>query len=81
MYYVYQLQSVNDPEQRYTGYTTSIESRLSEHNNGQVSHTSKFKPWKLKNYFVFTNETTAKNFETYLKSGSGRAFSKKHFQQ
>jgi putative endonuclease len=38
----------------------------------------KFKPWKLVTSIAFTNEIKAMEFEQYLKSGSGRAFAKKH---
>ena len=79
MYYVYRLQSVKFPEQNYTGITTDISSRLQSHNNGQVAHTSQYKPWKIMNYFAFTDERKAKDFEVYLKPGSGRAFANKHF--
>ena len=79
MRYVYQLQSVEFSEQNYTGYTTDISKRLDSHNNGQVPHTSKYKPWKLLNYIAFSDEQKARVFEIYLKSGSGRAFAKKHF--
>ena len=79
MYYVYRLKSIESPKQNYTGFTTDVSKRLDAHNNGQVSHTSKYKPWKLMNYFTFLDEKKAKEFEVYLKSGSGRAFAKKHF--
>ncbi len=79
MYYVYRIQSLEYPQQRYTGFTSNVFKRLEAHNKGQVSHTSKYKPWKILNYFVFTDERKAKEFEVYLKSGSGRAFAQKHF--
>ena len=79
MFFVYRLQSSSHPEQFYTGYTSDVFKRLAVHNSGQVSHTSKFKPWELLNYFAFSDEKTALAFERYLKSGSGRAFVKKHF--
>ena len=79
MYYVYRLQSIEYPEQKYTGYTSNVYNRLESHNAGQVSHASKYKPWKLLNYFVFFDEKKAREFELYLKSGSGRAFAQKHF--
>jgi putative endonuclease len=40
----------------------------------------KYKPWKLMTYIAFNNVAKAIEFERYLKSGSGRAFGKKHFQ-
>ncbi len=79
MFYVYRLQSIEHPEQKYTGYTSDVFTRLKCHNAGQVSHTSKYKPWKLLNYFAFLDEKKAREFELYLKSGSGRAFAQKHF--
>jgi putative endonuclease len=47
MKYVYLLQSIPHPEQRYVGLTSDPEKRLSAHNSGQSPHTSKFRPWKL----------------------------------
>ena len=61
------------------GFTTDIKKRLAKHNNGEVISTSKFKPQKIKNAFAFTEKEKALAFEKYLKSHSGRAFTKKHF--
>ena len=61
------------------GFTTDLNKRLVKHNNGEVIFTSKFKPWKIKNAFAFTEKEKALAFEKYLKSHSGRAFAKKHF--
>jgi hypothetical protein len=44
---------------------------------GEVPHTSKYGPWRLKTYIAFSNEKQAAAFEKYLKSASGRAFAKK----
>ena len=79
MYYVYRLESLIDSIKVYVGFTTDIQKRLKAHNNGQNTHTSKYKPWKIINYIAFENEEKARDFEKYLKTGSGRAFSKKHF--
>src|SRR5271165_2889966 len=43
------------------------------------SHAAKFRPWKLKLYIAFESKESALAFEQYLKSGSGRAFCKRHF--
>ena len=77
--YVYILQSIYEPEHFYTGFTSNLKKRLTKHNNGEVKHTSKHKPWKIKNYFAFEEKEKATAFEKYLKSHSGRAFCKKHF--
>ena len=79
MWYVYILSCQNDPNKHYTGYTENLKNRLADHNSGKVPHTSKFKPWILKTYIAFSEEQKARDFETYLKSGSGRVFSKKRF--
>jgi len=77
MKYVYILQSDLADEHFYVGITDDLRARLSKHNNGEVSHTSKFRPWRLKTYVAFADETKAFEFEKYLKSASGRAFAKK----
>jgi predicted GIY-YIG superfamily endonuclease len=56
-----------------------LKDRLTRHNKGQVSFTQNALPVKLILYVAFRNKYTAFNFEKYLKSGSGRAFIKKHF--
>ena len=79
MFYVYLLESVAAPEQRYTGFTADLQKRLKKHNEGASIHTAKYKPWKLVAYFAFENERKAREFEFYLKSGSGKAFANKRF--
>jgi len=77
MKYVYILQSAADAERYYVGLTNDLKARMRRYNSGQVSHTSKYAPWKVKTYVAFTDETQATAFERYLKSASGRAFAKK----
>ena len=76
MKYVYILES-HDSEHFYVGITDDLPARLAKHNAGEVPHTSKYKPWRLKTYVAFSDEKQAMAFEKYLKSGSGRAFAKK----
>ncbi len=78
-HYVYILISELDPTRHYTGLTQNLETRLKAHNNGQVSHTSKFKPWRIETAIAFQSREKATAFEKYLKSHSGRAFAVKHF--
>jgi predicted GIY-YIG superfamily endonuclease len=79
MQYVYLIQSIPYPTQRYIGITNDLKARLNSHNEGQPPpHTSKFKPWKLVTYIAFLEESKALEFEKYLKSGSGRAFANNH---
>ena len=80
MYYVYLLESIEDPTRHYVGFTTKdIDFRLKEHNSGNSIHTNKHKPWKCILYIAFENRVKAEEFEKYLKHGSGHAFAKKHF--
>ena len=78
-YYVYILQSESYDEKYYLGFTTDIKRRLQKHNNGEVSYTSKYKPWELKNSISFTDKSKALAFEKYLKSHTGRVYTKKHY--
>lgn len=77
MKYVYLLQSISHPEQRYVGLTSDLDKRLAAHNAGQSPHTAKFRPWKLASFHAFVDEAMAADFEKYLKSDSGRAFANK----
>ena len=78
-HYVYILQSLKDKEERYIGTTSDLNARLKKHNSGGSPHTSKFKPWQIETAFAFRDKQKALNFETYLKSGSGREFTRRHF--
>ncbi len=77
MKYVYILESLLPSEHFHVGVTDDLRARLAKHNAGDVSHTEKFKPWRVKTYVAFSDEARAFAFEKYLKSRSGRAFAKK----
>ena len=74
---MYILQSQPDPEHFYVGLTDDLRDRLRRHNAGEVAHTSKFRPWRIKTAVAFTDRQRAGEFERYLKTASGRAFAKK----
>ncbi len=76
MKYVYILQSLTYSERFYTGITDDLDARFSKHNSGAVTHTAKYRPWRIKTYIAFVDGDRAAAFEKYLKSGSGRAFAK-----
>lgn len=76
-FYVYILQSEPTPESFYVGFTEDLRARLRTHNSGEVFHTAKHRPWKIKTAVAFTNWQRAIEFERYLKSASGRAFARK----
>ena len=79
MFYVYTLRSILSPDSYYVGMTVDLEKRLLEHNSGKSIHTNKFRPWEIVTYTAFKEKSKAEKFEIYLKSSSGRAFSKKRF--
>lgn len=74
MYYVYILRSVSHSNQTYIGSTGNLRTRIEQHNSGKSIHTNKFRPWKLEAYIALPSKRLAEEFEKYLKSGSGRAF-------
>jgi putative endonuclease len=78
MKYVYILQNLSAREHFYAGITDDLRARVAKHNSGDVTHTAKHRPWRLKTYIAFSDQGRAAAFERYLKSGSGRAFAKKH---
>ena len=74
MFYVYIICSVDHPDQIYVGRTEDLKTRLSAHNSGNSTHTSKYAPWKLEVYIAFEDKAKAIAFEEYLKTGAGRKF-------
>ncbi|MGE0445354.1 MAG: GIY-YIG nuclease family protein [Vicinamibacterales bacterium] len=76
---VYIVQSETSPEHFYVGMTNDVEARLEWHNTGPSGHTRRYRPWRLLVSMKFRTEQAAVRFERYLKSGSGRAFAKRHF--
>ncbi|MFC1790710.1 GIY-YIG nuclease family protein [Patescibacteria group bacterium] len=76
MFYVYILKS-SKSNILYYGYTTDLKKRFEEHNRGLSRSTKPHRPWKLAWYCAFQSRKLAKDFELYLKSGSGKAFTKK----
>lgn len=76
---VYVIRSVKNPDRYYTGLTDNVPRQLDAHNSGGSTYTASLRPWALVAFTEFTNPESAAAFERYLKSGSGRAFSKRHF--
>ena len=79
--FVYILKSDTDPDRHYVGRTANVDGRLEWHNAGPCGHTRQNRPWSIVVSLEFPNESQAARFEKYLKSGSGRAFAKRHFAQ
>lgn len=77
MFYVYILNCSDGHP--YTGCTNDLKDRVLRHKAGQVDATKERLPVELNMYISFQDKYKAFEFEKYLKSGSGRAFLKKHF--
>ena len=76
-FYVYILQSTTHLDHFYVGFTTDISERIKYHNGGHVPATKPYCPWRIKTCIAFSDEAQARAFEKYLKTQSGRAFSRK----
>ena len=76
MFYCYIL--LRSDHRTYIGATNDLKDRIIRHQKGYIDATKKRLPVKLFSYFAFNTEHAAFSFEQYLKSGSGRAFLKKH---
>ncbi len=80
MFHVYLLENQND-KSWYIGFTTDINKRPEDHNQGKGSQTTrKKKDWKLIYYESYLNKKDALGREKFLKSGSGRRFLKKQLK-
>ena len=77
--FVYILRSETDRTRHYVGTASNPRVRLDWHNGGPSGYTVAFRPWSIAVSIEFPTEQEAVRFERYLKSGSGRAFAKRHF--
>jgi putative endonuclease len=77
--FVYVLKNSDVNPHFYVGLTSNVFARVSQHNSGRCPHTASRRPWKVHVVIEFPDEARATRFERYLKSGSGRAFAKRHF--
>ncbi len=76
MYYCYILLS-SKSHLFYFGSSIDLKSRVKLHNEGKVVSTRPHTPWNLVWYGSFSAEEEARDFERYLKTGSGKAFAYK----
>jgi len=76
MYYVYLLRLKN--EDVYTGSTPDLRKRLKEHQAGKAVATRNMRPVTLLWFSVFPSRFLARQFENYLKTGSGQSFRNRH---
>lgn len=78
MYYVYSLKCKDG---FYIGCTADMKERYIRHQKGNVPSTAKRLPVELDFYIAVNDKYIAYNLEKYLKSGSGRAFTVRHFSK
>jgi putative endonuclease len=76
MYYTYILLS-SKSHKFYFGSTKNLRERLRLHNEGLVKSTKPHMPWELVWCGAFMTEKEARDFELYLKNGSGKSFAYK----
>jgi predicted GIY-YIG superfamily endonuclease len=77
--FVYILRSDTNPDRHHVGATSDVERRLEWHNTRPSGVAVPHRPWSVVVALEFANATMAARFERYLKTGSGRAFAKRHF--
>ncbi len=80
MHYVYILKSKKDST-KYIGVTTDLKDRIREHNSGESKYSKSKAPYKLIWYCAFLDKKLAYQFELYLKSSFGYAFTKKRLMK
>ena len=56
----------------YTGFTSDLRRRISEHQKGGVRSTSRYLPVKLIHYESYILESDARRREKYLKTTEGK---------
>jgi putative endonuclease len=72
-YYVYVLLSQKD-NKMYIGYTSNLEERLKQHDNGMVISTKFRRPVSLVYFEGCINQQDATKREKHLKSGFGKIY-------
>ena len=80
-HFVYVLRNADPNPRFYVGLTSDVRRRMEDHNAGRCPHTARYRPWQLHVVIEFPDEPRAVRFERYLKSGSGRALARRHFEQ
>ncbi len=66
MYYVYVLESIENPEKHYLGYSSDLKNRVKSHNEGN-NQSTKHTTWKIIYYEAYETEALARRREASLK--------------
>ena len=77
MFYVYILLCADG--KYYVGCTRDFKERMDRHRRGEVQYTRPRLPVDVKAVIGVPNQYIALRLEDYLKTGSGRAFTLRHF--
>jgi putative endonuclease len=72
MYYVYILKLNNN--QLYTGFTSNLKQRITEHKLGKVKSTASRRPLKLIHFETYLLKSDAERRERFLKTTEGKYF-------
>jgi len=56
----------------YTGYTSDLRKRISEHSRGLVKSTKPYRPFELVFYEAYKAMADAKRRETFFKTNKGK---------
>ena len=72
MYFVYILHSLKDSK-LYIGFTTNIERRKRDHDNGEVPSTASRRPLKIIYYEAHLSKKDALRREKYFKTTKGKS--------
>ena len=73
LFFVYIIYSLS-LDRYYIGYTTDLEKRLSEHNNGISTFTAKASDWELKFNESFDSRENAMKREREIKRKKSRKY-------
>ncbi|HAB54502.1 MAG: excinuclease ABC subunit C [Ignavibacteria bacterium RIFOXYB2_FULL_35_12] len=74
-FYIYVLRSLKD-NKYYVGYTSDLNKRVKEHNNGMVTSTKNRVPFILVYWEGCLNQQDATTREKYLKTAWGKRYIK-----
>ena len=81
MYYLYMLQSIQNPKQFYFGQTKDLKSRFAKHNSGHNASTKRYGPWKVVYFEAYSTRSQAILREKQLKHyGQARTALKKRLK-
>ena len=78
MYIVYIIKSLKDSSKHYVGFTRDLAKRLNAHNAKKSQFSKKYAPWEVVCHISFKDAVKAREFERYLKKGSGHSFLRRH---